>query len=382
LRVDSSNIGFGIGDHVGPWVDAFNRTLGENNKQLESFEVRDGKIIMTKRVVPAVAKESAATVAPTTTATVGGTTGSTSDDEKSKVPGGCVGWLLGGIAAIAATVGLVAVVTSDDAGDDTITGGTQTPVATESPIETDPPVDPPTTTVAPTTTERAADPPVVADPDPLVDADEAATALRRVIDSMTVLEVTDGGTLDADGRIVDSTPGLNQFDIEMRAAIGPNGHLWFYFEGPTVVVNDIAIEWDALGQDGFTVLAETGFAGAGDDYPSYALSTPQGTLHRFNEAAFDSPPERVGALVVSDITNGFDFLRISGWLHSSFIGDHFDYTHYDFLVDQLIQETDVELLREVLKFSNPDHLQTQKIRAFLANVDQQQTSIIFLDLDW
>ena len=53
LRVDSSNIGFGIGEHVGPWVDVLNRTLGENNKQLESFEVRDGKIIMTKRVVPA-----------------------------------------------------------------------------------------------------------------------------------------------------------------------------------------------------------------------------------------------------------------------------------------------------------------------------------------
>jgi hypothetical protein len=129
--------------------------------------------------------------------------------------------------------------------------------------------------------------------------------------------------------------------------------------------------------------SKTGFAGDGDNYPSYALLTPKGTLHRFNDGGFDSPPERVGALVVSDITNGFEFLMISGWLHSSLIDDnHFDYAHYDVLVDQLIEETDVELLREVLKISNPDHLQTQKIRAFLANVDQQQTSIIFLDLDW
>ncbi|MGI9645072.1 MAG: hypothetical protein ACR2O6_07165, partial [Ilumatobacteraceae bacterium] len=49
LRVAARGSGFGIGPEIDKWVHAFNRQLRENDKQLDSFEARDGKIQVGRR---------------------------------------------------------------------------------------------------------------------------------------------------------------------------------------------------------------------------------------------------------------------------------------------------------------------------------------------
>ena len=162
------------------------------------------------------------------------------------------------------------------------------------------------------------------------------SALNDFIDSMVPLLPTDGGKLGEDGGFVESTPNFSPFDIEMFAGIGPNDHVVFYIEGPTEIVTEMAIEFDAVGPDGFTVVAETGYLGNGGPYPPWALTAPAGSLIRLDESPIPSDPlpERVFGIVTTAITYA-EHLRISSWLYAGFDKNVYCYGHYEFLLRDL-----------------------------------------------
>jgi len=119
LRIDSTGLGFGIGDEIDPWVDAFNSTLEANGKQLDSFDVRDGKVTMTKRPIPAAGTDTAAEVAAVTSA-VAATGPEVEEPARKKT--GCLAWIIGAVVAVAAAVGVVLAMNGSDDNNSVSTG--------------------------------------------------------------------------------------------------------------------------------------------------------------------------------------------------------------------------------------------------------------------
>lgn len=167
LSVDSSNLGFGIGDEVTRWVDAFNATLATHDKQLDRLDVRGDTLTLTKRPVVAASDHPAA--APAAAVTTGATTvpdapSKAPADGRSKPPGGCLPWIAGALAAIAVAIGIGVVATSggdsDEQGDPP---GDTTVVTDVSPVTNPPTTGPPTTdplaTDPPPTDAPTSDPP-------------------------------------------------------------------------------------------------------------------------------------------------------------------------------------------------------------------------------
>jgi hypothetical protein len=130
LRIDSTGLGFGIGDEIDPWVDAFNATLQANGKQLDTFDVTGGKVTMTKRAIPVGAAAPAAVA--TGGAAVAGThpTEGPGDDPPKKRTG-CLAWLIGAVVTVAAAIGLFLATTRGDENASESTGNSE-PAASSS----------------------------------------------------------------------------------------------------------------------------------------------------------------------------------------------------------------------------------------------------------
>jgi hypothetical protein len=98
----------------------------------------------------------------------------------------------------------------------------------------------------------------------------------------------------------------------------------------------MAIEFDAVGPDGSTVVAETGYLGNGGPYPPWALTAPAGSLIRADESQipFDPLPERIFGIVTTDITYA-EHLKISNWLYAGLDEKVYCYGHYEFLLSEL-----------------------------------------------
>jgi hypothetical protein len=131
LSIDTSNLMLeDIGTNVDKWVDAFNRTLRDNDKQLDSFDVHGNTVTMTKRAIPAGAADGVAAVAPVTSARPGATAQDPGEAKKSP-PGGCLTWVIAGITAVAVAVGLYAATNGGD--DDAVSTGSDPAPATTTP---------------------------------------------------------------------------------------------------------------------------------------------------------------------------------------------------------------------------------------------------------
>ena len=135
----------GIGDEIDKWVDRLNAQLGANDKALDEFRVDGDTLTITKRAAAPspVIEPGGASTAPVVTATpVAG-----ADEKPPEKRSGCLGWILGGIVALAAAIG-IGVVATNGGDDDAVS---TPPVATgESTTTTD--VGTTTTTAATTTT--------------------------------------------------------------------------------------------------------------------------------------------------------------------------------------------------------------------------------------
>jgi hypothetical protein len=361
LGIDASNLGEDISGGVSKWVDAFNETLGKNDKQLESFDVRDGKVVMNKHKVVATEEDPATvtppTVIPPTDPPPTDPPGTTEPVEEPPWWKACPLWMIGVIIAILAVVVILFALNSGGDGDDTVSTGSPAPIV-DPPPDDPPPDDPPPD-----------DPPP--DEPSALDA-----AFKDLIDSMVPLVPTDGGKLDEDGNIVESTPNCSLLDIAMRAGIAPNDHVVFYMEGPPEVLADIAIEFDAVGPDGFTVVAETGYLGIGGLYPPWALTAPAGTVLTIDEnpIPFDPLPERVFGIVTTDITSAADFTKISNWLYAGKDEGVYCYAHYEFLLSELADGLNLVTLGQITE-DNADLDEFVQVQQMLESVNSEEAKI-------
>jgi hypothetical protein len=416
LGIDASNLGEDISGGVSKWVDAFNETLGKNDKQLESFDVRDGKVVMNKHKVVATEEDPATvtppTVIPPTDPPPTDPPGTTEPVEEPPWWKACPLWMIGVIIAILAVVVILFALNSGGDGDDTVSTGSPAPIVDpppddpppddpppddpppDDPPPDDPPPDDPPPDEPPPDDPPPDDPPPDDPPpddpppddpppddpppdDPPPDEPSALdAAFKDLIDSMVPLVPTDGGKLDEDGNIVESTPNCSLLDIAMRAGIAPNGHVVFYMEGPPEVLADIAIEFDAVGPDGFTVVAETGYLGIGGLYPPWALTAPAGTVLTIDEnpIPFDPLPERVFGIVTTDITSAADFTKISNWLYAGKDEGVYCYAHYEFLLSELADGLNLVTLGQITE-DNADLDEFVQVQQMLESVNSEEAKI-------
>ena len=57
------------------------------------------------------------------------------------------------------------------------------------------------------------------------------------------------------------------FDVELRVAADESGRVYFSVEGPPGVLDNLAFEFDAQAEDGFTVVSEMGLIGGQGPFP-------------------------------------------------------------------------------------------------------------------
>ena len=163
---ETANLPFGAGDGIEKWVDRLNDQLGANDKALDEFRVDGDTLTITKRAAAPATDPPAggASAAPVVTATPT----PNSEEKPPEKRSGCLGWILGGLVALAAAIGIGVAATN---------GGDDEAVSTP-PVANDEASATTSTTVASTSTTSTTLQVGLAD-DPLDDepvADEPACA--------------------------------------------------------------------------------------------------------------------------------------------------------------------------------------------------------------
>lgn len=151
---------------------------------------------------------------------------------------------------------------------------------------------------------------------------------------------SDGGTLNENGSFASTYEGKTPFDVDVRWFVDETGRLVFYLEGPPILLQDLSIEFDAV-DAGFNVVAETSVLGLGDGPPWVELTVKGSAVSvADNPPLFAKLPDRVGAVIITNITTLLEFVEVSMWLYSGFKVNAYDYAHYLVLYDELTALTD------------------------------------------
>lgn len=148
-----------------------------------------------------------------------------------------------------------------------------------------------------------------------------------------------GGQLDANGSYLDqSGPPIGLDFVPQLVLIDDR----LVFVLPSAALDgSISIEFDALAADGFTVISETSLVGSGPS-PFWVSDTPQGTVLAVPPIERSSPlPDRLGGMVVSDITMAENFIAVSIWIYMGLENGTFGFAN-------------AKILKEELEALNPD----------------------------
>jgi hypothetical protein len=197
---------------------------------------------------------------------------------------------------------------------------------------------------------------------------------------MTQPELSDGGTLEANGAFAESTEGFTPFE-DLEVLVYDDGeHVNFYIEGPGDLVREIAIEFDAQDSNGqvirdtsyvgdlvidpppWAVEAQNGNTVNGADYPP-----PEARLGMRISTAQSSTAGRLGVHIPSDITTLAEFERISIWIYGGFKDGAYSYTHY------------LQLYVELLSSSSAGVRVAEAFRGFLGPAPPPVAYIFFGD---
>ena len=258
---ETADLPFGMGDEIDTWVRRLNDQLGANDKALDEFRVDGDKLTITKRAAtpppPPVAGTGGASTAPVATAT----TVPTAEEKPPEKRSGCLGWIIGGLVALAAAIGIGVVATN---------GGDDDAVSTP-PVATDEAASSTTTTVAATTSTSTTVQVGLAD-EPVGETADAPACAAALTDELPVGEYI---TID------DPCDGATPMSYD-TCTFGPlcateYGSPLFGIAGRTSTLHRTSPPDAVTGEDGpsqqlhpFLLLAAAALAAVDDDAPPVA----------------------------------------------------------------------------------------------------------------
>lgn len=218
--------------------------------------------------------------------------------------------------------------------------------STSEPAATDPPAsttESPGTTSAPAASTTA--PPAATTS--TVDVDAALAEAKAL---MTEPELSEGGKLEQNGAFAESTDGFSPFE-DLEVLVYDDGeHLNFYVEGPSELVRELVIEFDAQDANG-AVVSDTSFVGdLAINPPAWAAEAQNGNTVNASEfppptaksgqlialTAQEGSGERLGVHITSVITTLQEFERVSIWIYKGLENGQYDYAHYVQLYELLL----------------------------------------------
>ena len=219
--------------------------------------------------------------------------------------------------------------------------------STSEPAATDPPAAPTTESPGTTSAPAVATTSSPAATTSTVDVDAALAEAKAL---MTQPELSDGGTLEANGAFAESTEGFTPFE-DLEVLVYDDGeHLNFYIEGPGDLVRELVIEFDAQDVNG-AVVSDTSFVGdLAINPPTWAAEAQNGNTVLASEfppptaksgqlivlTAQEGSGERLGVHITSSITTLQEFERISIWIYKGFEDGRYSYAHYVQLYELLL----------------------------------------------